>query len=125
MAWYHPELYRRVLTYSGTYVNQQHPVDKKTPLGAWEYHENLIPKSPKKPIRIWFEVSEKDNGWDKDDKSYHNWVRANQRMAEELKKKGYAYRYVFAKDAKHVDGRVTKQTLPEALVWLWADYKPR
>ena len=23
MAWYHPELYHRVLTYSGTYVNQQ------------------------------------------------------------------------------------------------------
>ena len=25
MAWYHPELYHRVLTYSGTYVNQQWP----------------------------------------------------------------------------------------------------
>jgi len=24
MAWYHPELYHRVLTYSGTYVNQQY-----------------------------------------------------------------------------------------------------
>ena len=27
MAWYHPELYHRVLTYSGTYVNQQWPHD--------------------------------------------------------------------------------------------------
>ena len=26
MAWFHPELYHRVLTYSGTYVNQQWPV---------------------------------------------------------------------------------------------------
>ncbi len=25
MAWYHPELFHRVLTYSGTYVNQQWP----------------------------------------------------------------------------------------------------
>ncbi len=25
MAWYHPELYHRVLSYSGTYVNQQWP----------------------------------------------------------------------------------------------------
>ncbi len=25
MAWYHPDLYHRVLTYSGTYVNQQWP----------------------------------------------------------------------------------------------------
>ncbi len=31
MAWFHPELYHRVLTYSGTYVNQQWPSDPKTP----------------------------------------------------------------------------------------------
>src|SRR5438309_10747575 len=44
MAWYHPELYRRVLTYSGTYVNQQWPANPETPHGAWEFHEHLIPK---------------------------------------------------------------------------------
>lgn len=125
MAWFHPELYRRVLTYSGTYVDQQWPENRESPLGAWEYHENLIPKAEKKPIRVWLEVSEKDNGWDKDETSHHNWVRANQQMAEVLKEKGYACRYVFAKEAKHVDGRVTKQTLPGALEWLWADYKAK
>ena len=31
MAWYHPELYHRVLTYSGTYVNQQWPWNPETP----------------------------------------------------------------------------------------------
>jgi len=36
MAWYHPELYHRVLTYSGTYVNQQWPTDPQTPHGAWD-----------------------------------------------------------------------------------------
>jgi enterochelin esterase family protein len=46
MAWYHPELYHRVLTYSGTYVDQQHPPGAETPRGAWEYHEQLIPNSP-------------------------------------------------------------------------------
>ena len=81
MAWSHPELYRRVLSYSGTYVNQQFPVSRKTPLGAWEYHENLIKRSRKKPIRIWLHVSEKDNGWDRDEASYHNWVMANERTA--------------------------------------------
>ena len=45
MAWFHPELYRRVLTYSGTYVNQQSPLNPESPHGAWEYHEHLIPKS--------------------------------------------------------------------------------
>ena len=46
MAWYHPELYHRVLTYSGTYVNQQWPYNPQTPHGAWEFHEHLIPNSP-------------------------------------------------------------------------------
>src|ERR1051326_5339691 len=31
MAWYHPEWYHRVLTYSGTYVNQQWPANAETP----------------------------------------------------------------------------------------------
>jgi enterochelin esterase-like enzyme len=122
MAWFHPELYRRVLTYSGTFVDQQYPEDRKNPDGAWEYHKNLIKKSAKKPIRVWLHVSEKDNGWDRDEASLHNWVMANERMAAELKAKGYEYRYVFAKNAGHTDGNVTRQTLPAALEWLWQGY---
>lgn len=123
MAWFHPELYRRVLTYSGTFVNQQYPESRRTPHGAWEYHENLIKRSAKKPIRVWLQVSEKDNGWDHDDSSYHNWVRANRLMAQELKAKGYDYRFVFANQAGHTDGKVTRQTLPAALEWLWHGYR--
>ena len=122
MAWFHPELYGRVLSYSGTYVNQQSPYNRRSPHGAWEYHENLIPKARKKPIRIWLQVSENDNGSNKDEASLHNWVMANQRMAAALKEKGYDYRYVFAKGAGHTDGRVTRQTLPSALEWLWQGY---
>jgi len=125
MAWFHPDLYRKVLTYSGTYVDQQFPTNPRTPHGAWEYHENLIRKSAKKPMRVWLEVSEIDNGHDRDEASLHNWVMANQRMAAELKAKGYDYRYVFAKAAGHTDGRVTKQTLPGALEWLWRGRKTR
>lgn len=33
MAWFHPELYHRVLTYSGTYVNNQWPVNPDLPQG--------------------------------------------------------------------------------------------
>jgi enterochelin esterase-like enzyme len=43
MAWYRNDLYRRVLTYSGTYVNQQWPYNPETPGGAWEFHKTLIP----------------------------------------------------------------------------------
>jgi iron(III)-enterobactin esterase len=123
MAWFHPGLYRRVLTYSGTYVNQQSPLNPESPHGAWEYHEHLIPQSDHKPLRIWLEVSEHDNGANRDETSLHNWVMANQRMAAALKAKGYQYRYVFAEGARHTDGRVTRQTLPGALEWLWEDYK--
>jgi iron(III)-enterobactin esterase len=48
---------------------------------------------------------------------------ANERMAKVLKAKGYEYRYVFAKAAGHTDGRVTNQTLGDALEWLWYGYK--
>ena len=124
MAWFHPERYRRVLTYSGTYVDQQFPEDRQLPDGAWEYHGKLIERAPKKPLRVWLQVSEKDNGWDRDEASLHNWVMANERMAAALKKKGYPYRYVFAKNAGHTDGKVTRQTLPAALEWLWQGYLP-
>ena len=53
MAWYHPEWYHRVLSYSGTFINQQWPSNPESPHGAWEYHEHLIPQqSNRKPIRI-------------------------------------------------------------------------
>ena len=122
MAWFRPDLYRRVLTYSGTYVNQQSPENAATPHGAWEYHEHLIPQAPRKPLRVWMEVGEHDNGANRDEASLHNWVLANQRMAAALKAKDYPYRYVYALGAGHVDGRVTRQTLPGALEWLWQGF---
>ena len=122
MAWFHPERYHKVLSYSGTFVNQAWPVDPATPRGAWEYHDHLIAKSAKKPIRIWMEVGEKDNRFDNPEATWHNWPLANNRMADVFKKKGYDYRYVFAMGAGHVDNRVVMQTLPAALEWLWRDY---
>jgi len=125
MAWYHPELYHRVLTFSGTYVNQQWPSNPESPHGAWEFHEHLIPNSPVKPIRLWMEVGDTDllNPNDMRD-NMHDWVLANENMAKVLAAKGYHYQFVFAKNAVHGDGRVKAQTLPEALEWLWKDYKP-
>ena len=122
MAWYHPEYYHKVLSYSGTFVNQAAPADLATPEGAWDYHAHLIPENPRKPIRIWMEVGEKDLHWQDPAETFHNWPMANDRMAAALKAKGYDYRYVWAKDAVHVDNDVTMQTLPEALEWLWRDY---
>ena len=120
MAWYHPEWYHRVLTYSGTYVNQQWPPSAETPHGAWEFHEHLIPNSPKKPIRIWMEVGDRDNYTTRD--NYHDWVLANENMAKVLADKGYHYQFVFARNAGHTDGAVKRQTLAEALEYVWQGY---
>jgi iron(III)-enterobactin esterase len=123
MAWYHPELYHRVLTYSGTYVNQQWPYDPKSPGGACGFHEHLIPQSPRKPIRLWMEVGDKDlyNPNVMRD-NMHDWVEANERMAKVLAAKGYPYQFVFAENAGHVDRAVRMQTLPEALEYVWQGY---
>jgi enterochelin esterase family protein len=122
MAWFHPDLYRRVLSYSGTFVNQQSPYNPAYPDGAWEYHQHLIPQNPTKPLRVWLEVGEHDLGFNRDEASLHNWVMANQRMAAVLKQKGYDYQFVFAKNAWHVDRKVVGQTLADALEWVWAGY---
>jgi iron(III)-enterobactin esterase len=123
MAWYHPELYHRVLTYSGTYVNQQWPYNGETPHGAWEFHEHLVPNSVGKPLRIWMEVGDRDllNPNVMRD-NMHDWVVANEDMAKVLAAKGYQYQFVFARNAGHVDHAVKQQTLPEALEYLWQGY---
>ena len=124
MAWYRTDLYRRVLSYSGTFVNQQWPWDPETPGGAWEYHRTLIPNSPAKPIRIWMSVGDRDllnPNVMRDD--MHDWVLANQHMARVLAAKGYDYQFVFARNSGHCDRTMKQQTLPNALEWLWKGYR--
>jgi len=125
MAWYHPEWYHRVLTYSGTYVDQEWPFNSKAPRGAWEYHANFIPNSRTKPLRIWMEVGDRDIRPTDEEWTLHNWPLANIRTAKALKAKGYHYQFVWAADAGHVDGRVVNQTLPAALEYVWKGYQAR
>ena len=123
MAWYRNDLYHRVLSFSGTYVNQQWPYNPETPYGAWGFHKELIPKSPMKPIRIWMDVGDRDlfnPNVMRDD--MHDWVVANEHMARELAAKGYKYQFVFARNSGHCDRATRQQTLPTALEWLWKDY---
>ena len=126
MAWYRPDLYHRVLSYSGTFVNQQWPASAETPHGAWELHERLIPGSPAKPLRIWMEVGDRDlyNPNVMRD-NMHDWVLANENMAKALAAKGYHYQFAFARNAGHCERSVKEQTLPEALEWLWQGYKAK
>ena len=129
IGWFRPDLFRRLITYSGTFVDQQDddaPEEAAYPLGAWEYHSSmkLIETSEKKPLRIFTHVSEFDNRPNDPEETYHNWVMANQRTAAALKAKGYDYRYLFSRQSRHCDGRVFGHTLADTLVWMWQDYEP-
>ena len=119
MAWYRTDLYHRVLSYSGTFVNQQWPYNPQTPGGAWEFHRTLIPNSPPKPIRIWMHVSDRDLLLTQRTDGMHDWVLANENMAKALAAKNYQYQFVFARNAGHCDRAVKMQTLPQALEWVW------
>lgn len=127
MAWFRPDLFRRVIAYSTTLVDQQDDdaAEEATfPLGAWEYHsgQKLVENTPAKPLRVFLHASDKDLGADSPEDRHHNWPMANQRMAAALKAKGYRYRYVYSLDSKHCDDRVFDQTLADTLVWAWRGY---
>ncbi len=127
MGWFRPDLFRRLITYSGTFVDQQDddaPEEADYPLGAWEYHSSmkLIANSEKKPLRIFTHVSENDNRANDPEGTHHNWVMANQRTAAALKAKGYDYRYVFSRATRHCDRKVFERTLADTLVWMWRGY---
>jgi enterochelin esterase-like enzyme len=127
MGWFRPDLFRRIVAYSGTFVDQQDddaPEETKYPLGAWEYHSGmkLIATSERKPLRIFTHVSEHDLRENDPEETYHNWVMAGKRTTAALEASGYDHRYVFSLATRHCDGKVFQHTLADTLVWLWRGY---
>ena len=123
MAWFRTDLYRRVLTTSGTFVNQAWPFDPKYPDGAWGFHKTIIPNSPKKPIRLFISVGDRDllnPNVMRDD--MHDWVEANHQMAKVLRAKGYEYQYLFCRNSGHGIRNAKAQFMPHAIEWVWKGY---
>jgi enterochelin esterase-like enzyme len=120
MGWFRPDLFRRIIAYSGTFVDQQDddaPEEARFPLGAWEYHSGtkLIATSEKKPLRIFTHVSEHDIRENDAEETHHNWVMAGKRTSAALEAKGYEHRFVYSLGDGHCDGRVFQQTLADTL----------
>jgi enterochelin esterase family protein len=129
MGWFRPDWFRRIIAYSGTFVDQQDDdaaEEAKYPLGAWEYHSGmkLIETSEVKPLRIFTHVSEKDIKPNDPEETHHNWPMAGQRTAAALEKKGYHHRFVYSLATGHCDRKVFEQTLADTLVWVWRGYQP-
>lgn len=115
MGWFHPELYRRILSYSGSFVRLA--PSTMYPNGAGEYHTSVIAATDAKPLRVFMTVGTEDL-----DNQFGSWLDANDAMFTALTEKGYHVRYVRATGGVHVDGGVLTQTLGDALVWVWRGY---
>jgi len=132
MAWWHPEYFHKVLTYSATLIDQASPENPLYPNGCACYHDfapNTAAMPPNglvmeattnEPIRMWLESAQNDN--QVGGGLFHDFKVASMRMAQSFQAKGYHYHYDYALAAGHVDGNVVTQTLPSALLWLWRGY---
>jgi len=107
VAWERPDAFRKVLSTIGSFTN----------LRGGHVYPALIRKTEHKPIRIFLQDGSNDL-----DNQAGNWPLANQQMAAALKFAGYDYRFVFG-DGGHT-GKHAGSILPDALRWLWRDYKP-
>jgi enterochelin esterase-like enzyme len=121
MGWFRPDLYHRIVTWSGSFVALHE--DAMYPHGAWEYHEHLIAESDLKPLRVFLQASQNDNNKNAQfGMPYFDWLQANMNMSAALAAKGYHRRYLYAQNATHADDKVIRQTLPDALSWAWRGY---
>jgi enterochelin esterase-like enzyme/sugar lactone lactonase YvrE len=105
VAWTHPEAFRRVLSFIGSF----------TDLRGGDIYPALIRKTEPKPIRVFLQDGNHDlNNFAGD------WWLANQSMASALTFAGYDVKFVTGdKDHDMIQGGAV---LPDALRWLWRDY---
>jgi enterochelin esterase-like enzyme/sugar lactone lactonase YvrE len=105
VAWTHPEAFRRVLSFIGSFAD----------LRGGDIYPALIRKTEPKPIRVFLQDGNHDlNNFAGD------WWLANQAMASALAYAGYDFKFVTGdKDHDMIQGGAI---LPDALRWLWRDY---
>lgn len=105
VAWTHPEAFRRVLSFIGSY----------TDLRGGDIYPALIRKTEPKPLRVFLQDGNHDlNNFAGD------WWLANQSMASALAWAGYDVKFATGdKDHDMIQGGAI---MPDALRWLWRDY---
>jgi enterochelin esterase-like enzyme len=105
VAWTHPEAFRRVLSFVGSFAD----------LRGGDIYPALIRKTEPKPLRVFLQDGSHDlNNFAGD------WWLANQSMASALTFAGYDVKFVTGdKDHDMIQGGAI---MPDALRWLWRDY---
>ena len=107
VAWERPEVFRKVLSSIGSFVNLR---------GANAY-PSLIRKTEPKPIRVYLADSSGDL-----DNPFGNWPLANQQMHAALQYMGYDVRFDYAEGYGHNSDHAGS-LFPDALKWLWRKEK--
>ena len=124
MAWYHPELYHRVLTYSGTYVNQQWPYNAGNSARSLGVPRHLIPESPVEADSH-LDACQRPGSISARETTIMTGFWQTSAWRRFWPTKGYHYQFVFARNAGHTDRAVKAQTLPEALEYVWQGYRAK
>jgi len=105
-AWKKPDYFHKVLSHIGSFTN----------IRGGHIYPALIRKSEKKDIRVYLQDGEKDL-----DNRHGNWWLANLQMDKALKFSKYDYIFVPTKGGH--SGKDGGLIFPEALKWLWRDWK--
>ena len=107
VAWQRTDRFRRVASFNGSFVQ----IEGGNP------YLNLIPKTPRKPLRIFLQAATRDLYYNE---AVFNWYSTNLRMAAALAERAYDCRLVLG-DGHHslAPGTQSAAILPDALRWLW------
>ncbi len=106
LAWRHPESFRRITTFNGSFVKLC-----KDGRGANDY-PGLVQANPPLPLRVYLFSGDGDNG---------GFAAGNQALADALEAKGYSWRFVYGLGSTH-DNHYAASLITEALLWTWSGY---
>ncbi len=113
-AWFHPELFSRVLSRIGSFTSiQWHP----GVIDGGNVYPFKIRKEPVRNIRTWLQDGANDL-----ENEHGSWPLQNIQMANSLKRMGYDFHLSFGTGTHN--GAQGNAEAPVSLSWLWRDYDP-
>ncbi len=109
VAWHRPDQFRKVFSANGSFVNIR---------GGGAYPD-IVRQAPRKPLRVFLQdgVNDELGGPFRG----LNWTEGNRAMAAALATQGYDYQLVMG-EGTH-SGRHGAAIFPDAMRWLWRDYR--
>ncbi len=110
LGWQHPESFRRIYSAIGTYVGMR----------GGDGYPVLVRKTEPKPLRVFLQDTEKDN-LDQLVGEVGDWHVGNLAMASALRFAGYDATHLWGEGGH--DGIHAEATFPDAMRWLWRDWR--